>query len=144
MYVNAKQYLDAIRHYSRELDIRKKELRELDDLIGASAIQYDPVRIATSPKKDGLERQAINHAMKRDKIREDIENHITILHEKIDRAVSLIARIESEDQQDVLMLRYIERRSWADILTIRGCDSLESLYKLHKRALQSLQRILNE
>ena len=143
MYMNAAEYLQEIRAANITLHNKRRELSILDTLIGASAIQYNPDRVQSSPRQDGLERQALMHLEKREKIQESIEQIIDFLHERIDEAVNYINELESEDQREVLMLRYIEQRSWADILDIRGCDDISGQYKLHKRALENLQQIIN-
>lgn len=143
MYMNAAEYLQEIRAANITLHNKRRELSILDTLIGASAIQYNPDRVQSSPRQDGLERQALMHLEKREKIQDSIEQIIDFLHERIDEAVNYINELESEDQREVLMLRYIEQRSWADILDIRGCDDISGQYKLHKRALENLQQIIN-
>ena len=56
----------------------------------------------------------------------------------------IINMIKNKEQREVLMLRYIEGKSWADILEKRGCDDLRSQYKLHQRALDSIQELIND
>ena len=144
MHINAAEYLQEIRSANISIKVKKQELAALDDLLGASAIQYDPDRVQSSPKQDGLERQALKHLEERDKIKKSIENKITFLHERIDEAVELINELDSEPQREVLMLRYIEQHSWSDILELRGCDDLSGQHKLHKRAVASLQKIIDD
>lgn len=141
--IKAREYLEEIRAASFAITFKQRELAALDALIGASAIQYNPDKVQSSPKQDSLERQAIRHLERREKVKADIEEDITFLFERINEAVGLINEIESEDQREVLMLRYIEQYSWDDILQIRGRDDKSGQYQLHQRAIENLQQIIN-
>lgn len=143
MYINAAEYLQEIRATNISIKNKQRALAALDNLIGASAIRYDLEKVSSSPKQDGMEMQAIRHLEEREKIQNAIEEQITFMHNRINEAVNFINELESEDQREVLMLRYIEQRSWADILDIRGCDDISGQYQLHKRAVGKLQDIIN-
>lgn len=142
MYVNVAEWLQDIRATNIRIHNKQKQLTVLDNMLEAKAITYNPDRVSTTPRKDGLENLAIKHIEERDKLYADIQKDITYMLRKMDEATDYISMIESEDQQEVLMLRYIECRSWSDIMTIRECDDISGQYKLHKRALDSLQKIL--
>ena len=142
MYINAAEWLQDIRPTNIRIHNKQKQLTVLDNMLEAKAITYNPDRVSTTPRKDGLENLAIKHIEERDKLYADIQKDITYMLRKMDEATDYISMIESEDQQEVLMLRYIECRSWSDIMTIRECDDISGQYKLHKRALDSLQKIL--
>ena len=142
MYINAAEWLQDIIATNIRIHNKQKQLTVLDNMLEAKAITYNPDRVSTTPRKDGLENLAIKHIEEREKLYADIQKDITYMLRKMDEATDYISMIESEDQQEVLMLRYIECRSWSDIMTIRECDDISGQYKLHKRALDSLQKIL--
>jgi predicted site-specific integrase-resolvase len=142
MYINAAEWLQDIRATNIRIHNKQKQLTVLDNMLEAKAITYNPDRVSTTPRKDGLENLAIKHIEEREKLYAEIQKDITYMLRKMDEATDYISMIESEDQQEVLMLRYIECRSWSDIMTIRECDDISGQYKLHKRALDSLQKIL--
>lgn len=143
MAINAGEFLQDIRNAVIAVRCEQIALRELDKLLQASAINYKPDRIQSSPKQDGLERQAIKHLEKRERIKDSIESNITFLHERIEQAVGFIKELDSPAQREVLMLRYIEQKSWDDILEIRGCDDLSGQHQLHSRAIKNLQKVID-
>lgn len=144
MYINAEEYLQDIRNLHFSIRNKKTQLAELDKTIGISAIDYEAERINSSPRRDKLEMEAIKHLEKREKIQRRLENDITEMLEKQEKAVNYINMINSEEQQEVLIMRYIECMRWSEILDARECDSISSQYRLHRRALESLQKILKE
>lgn len=144
MYIDAEEYLKEIWQIKKSIDNKKRLLSEIDEEIGVSAIRYDGDRISSSPQKDGLEKLAIAHIERRKKLREKIEAEITALLERKEEAINLINQIESDDQKEILMLRYIECREWSEIFIIRRCDDDRSQYKLHRRAIDSLQNVLEK
>ena len=142
MYINAEEYMQEIWRISLSIKNKRRELAALDDTIGASAIQYKPDRVQTTPRQDGLERLAINHLHQREQLEARIIESITRLMLMRDEAVDYINKINSREQQEVLMLRYIEGLTWSEILGKRGRDDLSAQYQLHKRAIESLQKVM--
>lgn len=143
MYINAKEYLEDIRQQGSEIKSLRRALSAIDKDLEASAINYDPNTIHTNvPRKDGLEELAFKHMERRDKIIRALESAITERSEAIEEAVRYIKKIESEAQKEVLLLRYIDSKSWSEIMEIRECDDIRSQYKLHERALESLQKAM--
>jgi hypothetical protein len=143
MRINAHHYLHEIREAYAYIINKQKALEQYDYMLGVSGIDYNPDKVQTTPRQDGLERQAIRHLEVVGHIKLDIARKIEWRTKRIDEATDMISKIESKDQQDVLMMRYIEGMSWSDILNARGCDNLSSQYELHKRAIESLQKILD-
>lgn len=145
MYINAEEYLDDIRQKGKEIRSLRNALSAIDKDLEASAITYNPDRIHTNvPRKDGLEELAFKHLERRDKIIRALEAAITERSESIEEAVRYIRQIESDDQREVLMLRYIDAHSWSEILDIRECDDIRNQCRLRDRAIESLQRIIEK
>lgn len=144
MYIDAHQYLHEIREAHAYILSKQKALEQYDYMIGVSGINYDRELVQSSPRQDGLEMQAIRHLEKVGEIKLEIARKIEWRSRRIDEATDLIGQIESKEQRDVLIMRYIECRSWAEILEVRGCDSLGSQHDLHSRAVESFQNILNK
>ena len=143
MYQNAGAYLQSIRAKHIEINNIKRELKAIDHIYEVKGQAYSADKVSTTPRKDGLENTAIKHLERRMEAETRLHEKIADLTEQMEEAVRYISMIESEDQQDVLMLRYIEFRSWSDIMEIRDCDDISGQYKLHRRALDSLQKILD-
>ena len=145
MYINAEEYLNDIRQKGNEIKSLRNALSAIDKDLEASAITYNPDRIHTNvPRKDGLEELAFKHLERRDRIIKALESAITERSESIEEAVRYISKIESDDQREVLMLRYIDAHSWSEILDIRDCDDIRNQCRLRDRAIESLQRIIEK
>lgn len=142
MYINAAEYLQEIRATNISIKNKRRALRTLDNMLEARAITYTPDRSSGTPRKDGLEELALKHIEEREKIVQEIEEKITWMCKRIDEASDYINLIESEDQREVLSLRYISMHSWSEIMVIRECDDISGQYKIHKRAIDALQDIL--
>lgn len=140
----AREYLQEIRAINIAIHNKQRQLIQLEYIIGASGISYSPDKVQSSPRQDGLEMAVINNLEKRDKIMREIQNSINTMIEMQNKAVDLINQIESERQKEILMLRYIELRSWSDIMDIRQVDDISSMHKLHNRAIQSLQKVMDK
>lgn len=142
MYIRAKTYLEEIRSTRRAIDNKVKELKEYDFMLEASGITYDNLNVTVSPRQDGLEKKAIAHIERCAELRADIAEMIEWMHKRIDEAVNYINQIESKEQQEVLILRYINCYNWAEIADIRD-RSEESQQRLAGRGRKSLQAILD-
>lgn len=143
-YSDAAEYLHSIRLMHWKLQYKREELERLEDMLKLSSIQYDPDKVQSGMQQDTLERKAIKHLERRTKLINQIEDDITSMMERQDEAVGYISKMENREQREVLKLRYIDCKDWSEILMLRGCDSIESQYKLHRRAIESFQRILND
>lgn len=145
MYIDAREYLEEIRLLKKQIQNKQRELELIEEegIQPISAINYDRDRVQSSPRKDGLENMVIANLEKLETLKTDVVRQIESLTQKRDEAIELIGQIESEEQQEVLMLRYIECRKWSTIMDVRDCDDPRSQYKLHDRAIESFQIILN-
>ena len=143
MYINAEEYLSEIESLKRHIDNKKRMLKAIKDETTVSGISYDIDRIRKAPKRDRLEEQILDSMERRKELQAKIETELSEMFVQQDEAIKYISMIESKDQQEVLMLRYIEGKQWTEIMELRGCDDLSGQYKLHKRAVASLQKIFN-
>ena len=143
MYINAEEWLEEIDSLRRSVQNKRRQLKVLEMETSVTGISYDIDKIRKAPKRDRLEQQVLDNVTKRERLKEKIEDEITEMLLQMEHAVNVINCIESRDQQEVLMLRYIEGKQWSDIMEERGCDDLSGQYKLHKRAIASLQKIFD-
>lgn len=144
MYVNAEEYMKSIQEVKDSVDNKRRQLKVLQNEISITSINYNLDKIRSSPNPDRLEKQVIDNIEKREKLQYKIEEEITEMLERQETAVNVINMIENKEQREVLMLRYIEGKSWSEILEIRGCDDIRSQYKLHQRALNTIQSLIND
>ena len=142
--MNAVEYLQEIRATRIAIQNKKRALKSLEYMIEPKAINYDPNQVQTSPRQDGLEVMAIKHLERIEEIKQEINEKVDWLNTQIDEATDLISLMESEYQQEVLILRYIKNLRWGVILEVRGRTDQRSQQKLHRRAIDSFQKILDD
>lgn len=142
--VDAKSYMNNIRQMMLEKNMWERQLERIDEMISTPAIQYNSIRVSSSPAKDDLERMAIKHAEECEKIVEKINNLVADLTQKQYEALTYIREIESTDQQEILIMYYISALQWREIAEIKHVDEIAAQMHLRDRAIQSLQKILDE
>lgn len=144
--MDAKKYLNYIRQMMREKQMWERQLEKIDELIiSTPAIQYDSVKITSTPNKDTLEKVAIKHLERCEKIIVKINELVLELIQKQYDALKYIRYIESSDQQEVLILYYINcLPTWDDVAKARGVSDTRSQLNLRDRAIDSLQKILDD
>ena len=143
--MRAVDYMEHIRGLKRNIEMIEKELDAIDDeMITTPGISYDPNRVTSSPRQDKLEMQVIRLI----EIKEELTSELLDLKQRyildVHEAMRYIRQISSENQQDILILRYINNKKWWDILKERGYENRTSQDELKNRALTSLQKILDE
>lgn len=143
--MKAYDYLEKIRHLKRDITIIEIELDIIvRETFSPPAIQYDKEKIQTVPSKDSLEKAVIDHLERTDRLSKKLIELKNRYLEEQDEALKYIRQIDSDEQQEVLILRYICNKKWDEILRYRGCDDIRNQYRLHERALESLQYIIDQ
>ena len=143
--MDAKQYLNYIRQMMLEKAMWERHLEKIDEmLITTPAIQYDSIKTTSTPSKDSLEKVAIKHLERCEKIIVKINELVAELIQKQYEALKYIRKIESVDQQEVLILYYIDALSWREIADAREVDDVTSQMHLRDRAIESLQKIFDD
>lgn len=142
--MDAKELLEDVKSSLWSCQAMEKTIKELDGLIGASAIRYDSERITSSPKKDGLEKMAIEHIGRVEAVKKELLQ-MTVHYAEVKKlALYFISQLESDDQKEVLEMRYLNGMRWWDILEARHCDNLASQMQLRDRAIDKLQEVMNK
>lgn len=143
--MKASDYMEHIRMTKRKIELVEKELDAIDDeMITVPGINYDANRVTSSPRQDKLEMQVIRLIEIKEELTAELldlkQRYILDVHE----AMGYIRQIKSENQQDLLILRYINNLKWWDILKERGYENRSSQDELKNRALASLQEIIDK
>ena len=133
----------TVREFLRRTIKIKKEIDELENRIkevrasymAPRAIQYDdmPKAHRHTDLSDYYARVEIYVNMLLEKEKELIGTHADI--------VMTVDRIEDPDERRVLMLRYIDGKSWVAIAHAIPCSE-RAVYYIHGRALRHLEEIL--
>ena len=143
--MKASDYMEHIRMTKRKIELVEKELDAIDDeMITVPGINYDANRVTSSPRQDKLEMQVIRLIEIKEELTAELldlkQRYILDVHE----AMGYIRQIKSENQQDILILRYSNNLKWWDILKERGYENRSSQDELKNRALASLQEIIDK
>ncbi len=138
--MNAKEYFRQISRTEAFISTKKQRvtaLKMLASSVGApnlNGMPKNPSR-SLSPMAD-----AVCKALD---LEAEIRKDEFLLQEKKVFLLELIGTIESCDCQTVLIKRYFEHFSWDDIAS-RMFYSTRWIYKLHGRALEEIDKKLNE
>lgn len=143
--MEARQYLNYIKKMMDEKRMWERQLEQIDEImINTPAIQYDSIKVTSTPNKDNLEKVALKHMERCEKIIVRINELVADLIQKQYEALTYIRKIESKDQQEVLILYYINNLSWEKIREVRGVNDSTSQMHLRDRAIESLQKIFDD
>ena len=132
--MKAKEYLKDIARMEAHIGAKKQRVAVLKDIASSpSAPKYDGM--PRNPNKGGS--TMADTVMKYTVLEGEIEEDIKKLEEKKVFMLSLIGELDSADYQTVLIKRYFEKKSWADIAE-ELFYSISWVYKLHGYALQEV------
>ena len=126
---------------------------KLDLRITGKLAQLDSLRALTQKVTVSYDRQLVSHTRNVSSLEDTILHLVEVENEinaSIDALVNLkmeiamsIAGVENADYQILLEQRYICFHSWEEIASALQC-TVRWAHELHKRALQSFQRLLDE
>ena len=134
--MTAREFLRRTIKIKKEIDELENRIKEVRaSYMTPRAIQYDDMPKAHRPTdlSDYYARVEIYVDMLLEKEKELIGAHADI--------VMTVDRIEDPDERRVLMLRYIDGKSWAAIAHAIPCSE-RAVYYIHGRALRHLEEIL--
>ena len=136
MIMTAKEFLRRTFKISKEIDELENRIKETRaSYMSPRAIQYNdmPKAHGNSDLSDYYARVEIYVNMLLDKEKELVGVHADIM--------LMVDRLEDPDERRVLMLRYIDRKTWIQIACAIPCSE-RAVYYLHGRALRHLDEIL--
>ena len=155
--MTAKEFLRRTTKISKEIDELENRIKETRaSYMSPRAIQYDDMPKAHRPTdlSDYYARVEIyvNMLLEKEKELSDyyarVEIYVNMLLEKEKELIGTHAdivmtvdRIEDPDERRVLMLRYIDGKSWIAIAHAIPCSE-RAVYYIHGRALRHLEEIL--
>jgi len=120
----------------QEISLRRMRIETLRKYAVPSSCGLDRVRVKTTPDPTRMQTLLADAA--------DEEKEITHLETELSQAVSeaaiLISRLPDIGMIRLLELRYLECLSWPETVLTLDC-SPSGAYKLHRRALDLLQRV---
>ena len=134
--MTAKEFLRRTTKIRKEIDELENRIKDVRaSYMAPRAIQDDDMPKAHSPTdlSDYYARVEVFVYMLLAKEKELIGVHADIM--------LTVDRLEDPDERRVLMLRYIDRKTWLDISRAIPCSE-RAVYYLHGRALRHLDEIL--
>ena len=129
--MTAKQYLDQIRNYERRIERINEEIERLEAVATNTSPSLTGMPHNPSPTTSRLEEAVIKILDKEMELKQEKEKREALRKE----ATAMIAQIESPDERDVLYKRYIESKTWEDII-IEMYVSRATIFRLHSQALK--------
>lgn len=142
--MDARELLEDVKRSVWAVRNIQKTIDEMDELIAASGISYDRDKISSSPRKDGLEMTAINHLEKIEEAKRDLIEATAKMASLKKTALLYISQLNSEEQREILCMRYLDGMKWWEILEVKQCDNMSGQYQLRDRAVAELQKIIDK
>lgn len=141
--MDARELLEDVKRSVWAVRNIQKTIDEMDELIAASGISYDRDKISSSPRKDGLEMTAIHHLEKIEEAKRDLIEATAKMASLKKTALLYISQLNSEEQREILRMRYLDGMKWWEILEVKQCDNMSGQYQLRDRAVVELQKIID-
>lgn len=136
---SAKEYLQQVKSCETRIKRIREKLQNLED-------QVQKITPLLSPSggggggKDPLGDAVAGIADLKSTLVEEINRRNALVAE----ATELLGKIRSESQYDILFRRYMLFHSWGQIMDEMHYSSKDSVFKLHKRALRTVEKLLKE
>lgn len=132
----AKVYLSAYPAMKKRLEDLKDELEYIKETATRTTSRVTAERVSGTGMKDGM----ANAVIKGIEIKERLERTISNISEALTLRLMLIEELPDEWEKLVLTERYINGRSWNNVLR-RIPYSKTQVFKLHGRALEHFWEI---
>ena len=140
LVMNAKEYLRQAMLAERLLRSKMEQLARLESMATAATQRFDSTGGTHSTGLEGskLENSVVGIVDMKDQIREQTTRLVKLRKDISDT----IASVENLTHQYILEERYLNYKEWHQIQYQTGF-SLDYLYKLHRSAISTVQRILD-
>jgi DNA-directed RNA polymerase specialized sigma subunit len=133
--MNAKEYLEYIRSLEVRLRMKEERIAQLQhDICSLQALDYAKDKITGGSPIDVSDKIARLDELIRDTNREWDE-----LIEMREQAKTLIAKLESATQQEVLTKRYIQNKRWEQI-AVEMNITWRHTFRIHRAALDGFSQ----
>lgn len=140
--MNAEQYLQSIRNAKARIHELEKLKEEINmNIITIKAMNVTGDRVQSSPKKDGLELQAIKAIEKMESIDKRIIKEREKYIIKKNNAINKILKMKEGQCRRFLIDYYINCKSEIQIAQEYRYNSIDSLRSLKKRSIKYFEKI---
>ena len=133
--MTAKQFLDGIRNMRMAIDSKKAKIAVLREIATNTS-----AHLTGMPHNPSSEKSPMANAVCKIV---DLERDIAELEQQRQMAIGTLCEMEDSDLCTILVKRYVQEKSWEDI-SAEMYFSVRWAFKLHKKALASLEKQLKE
>lgn len=136
---NAKEYLQKIRLYDSRINNSLRELSDLEEMVTRITPVLKPDVVSSSGNQDKLGDTVAKICDLKAQINRDIDCYVDLKRE----AIAQIKKITRTEYYDVLEKLYIQQMTLVEVAAVMHY-SYRGICKLHGRALQAFQKVLDE
>lgn len=133
--MQVKEYLQSVRDAERDIRVMKaKRAHYLDMATSMSGMSVSSIR--NTNKRSRVETAAVELVELADELGERAE----VLAHRVKQAEGMIGQLENVRYREVLSLRYLAGKSWADVARAMGYREVHNAHAMHGWALRALQK----
>ena len=136
---NAKEYLQRIRLYDSRINNSLEELSDLEEMVKRITPVLKPDVVSSSGNHDRLGDTVAKICDLKEQINKDIDCYVDMKRD----AIAQIKKISRTEYYDVLEKLYIQQMTLVEVAAEMHY-SYRGICKLHGRALQAFQKVLDE
>lgn len=137
--MTAKQYLDQLRNYQRHIDRINDEIDRLESVATNTTQSLSGMPHNPSPTQSRMADAVCKIIDKQNELQAE-KNKMEALRTE---ATAMIAQLINSEYRELLYKRYLESKSWEDIIYEMGYER-SWVYRLHKKALDGIQKYVDE
>lgn len=135
--MSAKECLRKIRAERLEIEQLSEQIEELKYSLLPSGIQYDKIKVQTSPDD-----MMIRIAAEIDTYERQIRQHLEKMIARQNMAIKFVGALEKSEYRQVLILYYLSatRLTWPQVASMMQFSE-QRIYQLHNEAMAELESI---
>ena len=135
--MSAKECLRKIRAERLEIEQLSEQIEELKYSLLPSGIQYDKIKVQTSPDD-----MMLRIAAEIDTYERQIRQHLEKMISRQNTAIKYIGMLERSEYRQVLILYYMTspRPTWTQVANTMSLSD-QRIYQLHNDAMTELEKI---
>lgn len=140
--MKTEDYLQSARDMKFRIDDLEKERMDIMScMITVKSTSDYSDRVQSSPRQDALENQVIRIVERMEQLDKKLINLRARLISKRHDIRAKICRMKEGQSRRFLMDYYIECKTWQQIFNEYGYTSIESAYRLKRRAIKDFENI---
>ena len=130
--MTAKEYMEQARYLDMQINSKIEQIRNLNELATKATTVYSDMPHSPNRNTSRMEETVVKI------IDRDIDALVNLKRE----IMRVVNRIESAEYKTILEMRYLQFKKWEQIALLMSTD-LRWVYRMHGRALNEVQKIIN-